>query len=327
MYRWFCFLTIDDPVFDHSTISYFIERIGREGFSAIFHGLNEELLRLGLLSPEMYVDSSLVKANVHSHQLSRSGLSVAEFRERAIKENGLFVLSESGVDEDGVAWEETRYFQDSKGFLPLSPVDTDARWRTSRPSKPPELNYQDNAIVDRNGFILSRGVTHASEGEWKALPNLLEQLPLQPVSLAADTAYNAGRLRQTLEERGITAYIPIHPRQESNTVARGDFEYRGRPSGLSPGQGAETGCLSPAGPTATSTWRDRRTARLASSKTSAFLPIRNAGIWACHLLSAAPPGSGKGTGLPSTGGRWCDVRPLSRGYSHLWTGWDGQKPG
>ena len=226
-YRWFCFLTIDDPVFDHSTISYFIERIGRDGFAGIFQGLNEELLRLGMLSVEMYADSSLVKANVNSHQLSRSGLSVEEFRERAIEENGLFVLNESGVDEKGIAWEETRYFQDSKGRLPLSPVDTDARWRTSRPSRSPELNYQDNAIVDRNGFILSRGVTHASEGEWKALPQLLEQLPIQPVSLAADTAYNAGRLRRVLEERGITAYIPIHPRQESNMVARGGFEYRG----------------------------------------------------------------------------------------------------
>ena len=81
--------------------------------------------------------------------------------------------------------------------------------------------------MDRGGFILSRGVTHASEGEWKALPHLLERLPLPPVSLAVDTAYNAGRLRQILEERGVTAYIPIHPRQESNMVARGGFEYRG----------------------------------------------------------------------------------------------------
>ena len=157
------------------------ERIGREGFSDIFQGLNEELLRLGLLSPEMYADSSLVKANVSSHQLSRSGLTVEEFREQATLENGVFVLSESGVDEEGVERDETRYFQDSKGLLPLSPVDTDARWRTSRPGKPPGLNYQDNAIVDRGGFILSRGVTHASEGEWKALPNLLEHLPLPPV--------------------------------------------------------------------------------------------------------------------------------------------------
>ena len=122
VYRWFCLLTIGDPVFDHSTISYFIERIGREGFSAIFHSLNEELLRLGLLSPEMYAVSSLVKANVHSRQLSRSGLAVGEFRGRAIEENE-------------VEWEEARYFQDSKGRLPLNLVDTNARWRTSRPRR------------------------------------------------------------------------------------------------------------------------------------------------------------------------------------------------
>ena len=107
--------------------------------------------------------------------------------------------------------DETRYFQDSKGFLPLSPAGTDSRWRTSRPGKPPGLNYQDNAIVDRGGFILSLGVTHASEGEWKALPHLLEHLPLQPVSSAADTAYNAGRLIQIPEERGIRPISPSIP--------------------------------------------------------------------------------------------------------------------
>ena len=66
-YRWFCFLTIDDPVFDHSSISHFIDRVGRGGFAAVFDGLNDELLRLRLLSPEMYVDSSLVKANVSGY--------------------------------------------------------------------------------------------------------------------------------------------------------------------------------------------------------------------------------------------------------------------
>ena len=50
-FRWFCFLTIDDEVFDHSTITYFIERIGHEGFKALFASFNQELLRLGLPSP------------------------------------------------------------------------------------------------------------------------------------------------------------------------------------------------------------------------------------------------------------------------------------
>ncbi len=34
--RWFCFFTIDDPVFDHSTITHFINRIGRDDFSEVF---------------------------------------------------------------------------------------------------------------------------------------------------------------------------------------------------------------------------------------------------------------------------------------------------
>ncbi len=37
------------------------------------------------MSPEMYADGSLVKANVSSHDLSRSGLTVAEFKEQGIR--------------------------------------------------------------------------------------------------------------------------------------------------------------------------------------------------------------------------------------------------
>ena len=60
-------------------IASFIDRIGRDGFGEIFDGLNDELQRMGLLSPEMYVDSSLVEANVNRHDLSPSGMSVAGF--------------------------------------------------------------------------------------------------------------------------------------------------------------------------------------------------------------------------------------------------------
>ena len=226
-YRWFCFLTIDDPVFDHSTISYFIERVGREGFAAIFRGLNEELLRLGLLSPEMYADASLVKANASSFGLVSSGMTVAEFEELAVEENGLFVLTETGTSEFGVDSEEVRYFQDPKGKLPLNPVDTDARWRTGSSKRPAELCYQDNVIVDLGGFIVARGVAHASQGEWKAVPGLLEQLPIHPESLTMDTGYSTGELRQILEDRGTKAYIPLRPVQEDTLVGPGGFVYQG----------------------------------------------------------------------------------------------------
>ncbi len=149
-------------MFDHSSVSHFIDRIGRDGFAAIFDGLNDELLRLGMLSPEMYVDASLVKANVSGYGLEPSGLTVAEFKEQAIEENGLFVLTTTTVDDDGIEHENVRHFQSPEGRMPLNPVDTDARWRTTRAGKASGLQYQENVIVDLGGFILSRGVTYAS---------------------------------------------------------------------------------------------------------------------------------------------------------------------
>ena len=226
-FRWFCFLTIDEKVFDHSTISYFIERIGNEGFGEMFHCFNEELLKLGLVSRQMYADSSLVKANVSGHRLSPSGMSVDEFKNKAVEENGLFVLRERRVDENCVESERVRYLQDSRGRAPISTVDTDARWSTNSPSKRPELHYKENVIVDGGGFILARRATHGSEGDWKPAHDMLDQLPIKPETLAADTGYSAGPLRKKLEDLGITAYMPIHPNQDNSVAARMGFTYHG----------------------------------------------------------------------------------------------------
>ena len=154
-------------------------------------------------------------------------MTVEEFKEQAVAVNGLFRITKTTVAGDGVEHEKTRYVQSPEGLLPLRPVDTDARWRTSRAGKAPGLQYQENVIVDRGGFILSGGVTHASGRQSKAVPGLIEKLPLQPVSLAGVTGYSEGQLRQLLEERNITAYIPIHPRQETSMVSTGDFAYQG----------------------------------------------------------------------------------------------------
>ena len=168
-----------------------------------------------------------MRANVNGHKLSRSGMSVEEFREKAVEENGLFVLREQKVGENGEGRESVSYYQDQKGRLPLNPVDTDARWRTTRRDRRPNLHYQENAIVDRGGFIVARKATHASGGDWRALIGMLPQLPISPESLAADTGYNDGRLRKHLDEQGIKAYIPVHPNQERNMVEKGAFDYRG----------------------------------------------------------------------------------------------------
>ena len=240
-FRWFCFLSIDDRVFDHSTISHFIERIGDEGFADIFDRFNEELLRLGLLSRQMYTDSSLVKANVGRHGLSHSGMSVEEFREKAVEENGLFVLREQQVDENGVESERVRYFQDSRGRSPLNDADIDARWSTKKRNRRPDLNYKENVIVDSGGFIVARRGTRGSEGDWKPVSDMLEQLPVRPETLTGDTGYSAGRLRERLEGLGITAYIPIQTRTTA-LLPRG-VHLSWRPPRVSRRKGSQKTCF------------------------------------------------------------------------------------
>lgn len=100
-FRWFCLMGTDEKVFAHSTIPVFIERIGRDGFAGVLGRRSRQLLRMGLLSRQPYVDSSLVRANLALHDLDPSGLAIKEFREKAIEENGLFALEEEDAAEDG----------------------------------------------------------------------------------------------------------------------------------------------------------------------------------------------------------------------------------
>ncbi len=97
-------------------------------------------MRLGLLTRQMYVDSSLVRAKVSGKELSPSGMRV--------EENDLFVLREEHFEVYGEEKESVSYYQDPKGRLPLSPVDTDAGWRTARNDKRAHLHYQENIIVE-----------------------------------------------------------------------------------------------------------------------------------------------------------------------------------
>jgi len=127
---------LQDEVFDHSTITYFIERIGREGFKELFDRFNQDLLRMGLLSPKMYADSTLVRANVSSQGLSPSGMTVDEFQDKAIQVNDLFMVKEVEDRADDAPCERVKYYQDRQGRY--SCLTSDPFPHCRRPSNPPQ---------------------------------------------------------------------------------------------------------------------------------------------------------------------------------------------
>lgn len=88
------------------------------------------------------MDPSLVEADGGGYGLESSELTLDEAKEEAFEESGLFKLTETTVGDDEVECEEVRCFQSPEGRMPLNPVDTDARWRTSRAGKASGLQHQ-----------------------------------------------------------------------------------------------------------------------------------------------------------------------------------------
>jgi len=231
-FRWFLFLGLEDEVFDHSTISVFLRRVGPAGFRALLQHLNEQLRRSGFFSDEAFVDSTLVPAAVSSQAtgLSPTTLSPEAFAEVAQQANGIFSTCEALPTKPrsgrGVARRRLvrRWFQDARGQLPLHPRDLDARWRKVSKGRPAVLGYKQHVLVDRHGFILAQQITHATTRDADPVPALLNEAPIRIRVLGADTGYSLGRLRRFLAQRGIEAHIPLHSRHREHRHKRQGFD-------------------------------------------------------------------------------------------------------
>jgi transposase len=228
-YRWFLFLGLEDEVFDHSTISYFISRAGEDTFRSILRHFNQRLYELGLVSSQVYSDSTLLKAHVDETRLSPTSLTTGEFVKKVIKENDIYIEPiETKVGDQGkISVMETKCYQDSKGKLPLSPVDPDARWQAKSKKERAHLCYKDNLVVDDEGFILAEEVTFSTCSDPQVAEKLIETLPTPPVSLSADKGYTAGAFRAFLEDNRIEAFIPLPQEPKSEIIPNSQFKLQG----------------------------------------------------------------------------------------------------
>jgi transposase len=213
-WRWFCHLTLDDPVFDHSTFSVFLERAGSDTLTAILDRLNEDLAAAGLLSPRTYLDSSLVPAAV-----SHRELDPREPKEPPLEHDP---ATDTWQERTGTPRTEgkppqirTIRYQDQAGRLTLSATDPDARWQTQ--GRRSVLGYKEHVLADHSGFILARRTTPANVGDVPGALPLVERLAGWISSITADTGYRSGAVRRLLRRRGIVAYIPLGGNQEAGS--------------------------------------------------------------------------------------------------------------
>ena len=228
-YRWFCGLSIEDKIPDHSAFSRARNERFRESeiFRRIFERVVETCIGVGLVGGEGFaVDASLIEADAN-RQRSIPGVAWKKqidpaVASRAVKEY-LATLNDAAF---GAATEVQPKF--------VSPSDPAAQW-TGALKGPAFFAYADNYLIDvRYGVIVdveaSRAVRQAEVGAARTMIERTEaRFGLKPQRLAGDTAYGAApMLNWLVEEKRIAPHIPVFDRskREDGTFSRADFRYR-----------------------------------------------------------------------------------------------------
>jgi transposase len=227
-YRWFCGLSLEDKIPDHSAFSRARNERFRESdiFRRVFERVVETCIAAGFVGGEGFaVDASLIVADANK-QRSMPGKDWDKNRDpgtasRAVKEY-LATLDDAAF---GAASEVTPKF--------VSPSDPAAQW-TGAMRGPAFFAYADNYLIDvKFGVIMdveaSRAIRQAEVGAAKTMIERTEErFDLKPERLAADTAYGSGaNLNWLVKDKKIAPHIPVIDRskREDGTFSREDFTF------------------------------------------------------------------------------------------------------
>jgi transposase len=227
-YRWFCGLSIEDKIPDHSAFSRARNERFRDSdiFRRVFERVVEACIAAGLVGGEGFaVDASLIVADANK-QRSIAGSEWNKERNpeaanRAVKEY-LATLDDAAF---GAATDVTPKF--------VSPSDPAAQW-TGAMRGPAFFAYADNYLIDvKFGVIVdveaSRAIRQAEVTAAKTMIDRTEErFGLKPERLAADTAYgSATTLNWLVNDKRIAPHIPVIDKSKrgDGTFSRQDFTF------------------------------------------------------------------------------------------------------
>jgi len=227
-YRWFCGLSIEDKVPDHSAFSR--ARNERFGDSAIFRSIFERVvdacIGAGLVGGEGFaVDASLIAADANKRRSVPGSQWNKELDAQQVSRATKEYLGTLDDAAFGAASEVTPKF--------VSPTDPAAQW-TGAMRGPAFFAYADNYLIDvKFGIIMdveaSRAIRQAEVGASQAMIERTEAcFGIKPAWLAADTAYgSAANLDWLVNQQGIAPHVPVidKSQREDGTFSRDDFIY------------------------------------------------------------------------------------------------------
>lgn len=224
-YRWFCRLSLEDAVPDHSTFSK--NRHGRFRASGTFRWLFDEVvcrcMAAGLVKGEGFaVDASLIAADA-SHQHSVQAGEQVDWANPVLSNRAVREYLEA-LDDEALAETVPRK---------TSLSDPQSRW-TAATGGIAFFAYSTNYLIDTaHGVILDVEATPAHrtaevESTKLMVDRVEARFDLTPERLIGDTAYGtAPMLGWMVNEKGIEPHIPVWDKtaRKDDSFSSNDFQW------------------------------------------------------------------------------------------------------
>src|SRR5437588_1357781 len=227
-YRWFCGLSMEDKVPDHSAFSRARNERFRNSdiFRSVFERVVGACIGAGLVGGKGFaVDASLIVADANKQRSTPGSQWNRELDAQAV----------SRATKEYLAKLDDAAFEAASDVRPkfVSPSDPAAQW-TGAMRGPAFFAYSDNYLIDvKFGIIMdveaTRAIRQAEVGAAKTMIERTEErFGLKPERLAADTAYgSAANLDWLVNEKQIAPHIPVidKSKREDGTFSREDFTF------------------------------------------------------------------------------------------------------
>jgi len=217
-YRWFCRLSPQDDVPDHSSFTYIRDRYGEEIFQAVFCRIVALCKAKGLVNEECRVmtDATLMAADAATMSMVPKEPAPAEQGKTSPPGSG----GPPGTSGQLKVSNQTHH----------SRTDPDATL-ARKDRTPLQLKYKVHQTIDAQTRIIldthvTTGAVHDSQPYLEQLQRVGEQQGVHIREATADRGYGSAAIIRYLQQRGIETYIPLWSgRSGSSKYLKGELVY------------------------------------------------------------------------------------------------------
>ena len=221
-YRWFCHLSLEDAVPDHSSLSRIRDRFGEEIFEKVFSQIVVLCKQKGLVGEQCRVmtDATLIAADASLNSLVNNDPKEAKKEAEAQRQDRGMI----GPSQRRRVTNQTH----------CSRTDPDATLAQKR-GTPRQLKYKVHTSIDADSRVIldtevTTGARHDNQPYLAQLERIAEKYNIHLTEAVADRGYGSAAIIRTLRENGMTTYVPLWSGKVGHSKhMQGGFVYEKEP--------------------------------------------------------------------------------------------------